>query len=129
MRSTVQVLYLRVFAKRIIYHYMVDIYQYLTDDARVHEKLFDGNINYRFSILMIKKSVLRIIRVPRIDLPILEEFEDYYPSGNDKLCKRKIVTVHQEEKNSEVFTCIFHKSIRLKKEITGGRRKVYQDRN
>ncbi|WP_268927259.1 hypothetical protein [Niallia circulans] len=33
-----------------------------------------------------------------MDLPILEEFEDYYPSGNDNLCKRKIVTVHQEEK-------------------------------
>ncbi|SPU11135.1 Uncharacterised protein [Niallia circulans] len=58
MQSTVQILYLRVFAKRIIYHYMVGIYQYLTDDARVHKKLFDGNINYRFSILMIKNKCI-----------------------------------------------------------------------
>lgn len=118
MKKTVLVFVYGSLLKDEVNHYMMKNYPCLAENVWIYGRLFDARLEYPFLIIDDHKKVLgELYEVPVIDVPILDEFEDYNPIGTNNLYERKVVTVHKEDKTWEAFVYVCNQEEMLVNEI------------
>lgn len=102
-------------------HYMMKNYACLSMDAWIYGKLYDGFAGYPFLILDEKSKVYgEIYQVPSKDLGVLDEFEDYFPGGENNLYERVEVEAFTKTSCLKVYVYVCLQQEMLKEEIVHG---------
>jgi len=102
-------------------HEMMKHYPCLAMDAWIYGKLYDGFVGYPFLILDKSRKVHgEIYQVPTKDLPILDEFEDYFPGGDDNLYERVEIEAFTKTSRFKAYVYICLQPEMLKEEIVHG---------